>query len=376
MKNILAVFILLALYSPVSVYAMDFRNLPIDKLEEYVRKGNPAAQNELGNRYWSGVRGARKKQQEAIELFEIAAEQGVVPAQLSLGDIYKKGLGVEKNLVKAIHWYRLAADQGNEYAKKALSKLESASDTRDQTRLAERGEVKERNNPGNFPFDVRDNRKDLNTVDRRNRPTAIQTDNYSKKTFNRPETYPHGQREKDQSVGKYDPWDNKNNRLLYLTKGLVITVDGADEEVDTETPFVINTVTGSILYPENCKDSVPYKKEDFTEKFEYPTFFDVQLRDNKLLFTIKSMFYPMEIKIKELKLKSWVEHIAIDNKKKPSNYLIKIKYNLKPADKLLLRGEDGVKMSIITGSERDFSYRVKEKGQKVSVVPYKTPSFR
>ena len=54
---------------------------------------------------------------ELFRLFSQAANQGHVTAQCNLGSCYEKGEGVEKNLSKAIEWYKTAAEQENERAK-------------------------------------------------------------------------------------------------------------------------------------------------------------------------------------------------------------------------------------------------------------------
>lgn len=43
----------------------------------------------------------------------VAAEQGNTQAMLTIGELYEKGLGVTKNLTKALGWYEKAADAGN-----------------------------------------------------------------------------------------------------------------------------------------------------------------------------------------------------------------------------------------------------------------------
>jgi hypothetical protein len=40
-----------------------------------------------------------------------------------MGHMYLKGYGVPKDRTEAIKWYKQAADEGNEYAKKELKKL-------------------------------------------------------------------------------------------------------------------------------------------------------------------------------------------------------------------------------------------------------------
>jgi len=51
------------------------------------------------------------------------AQAGDSIAQYQLGNRYSAGEGVSKDVVEAVRWYRLAADQGHELALIALRKL-------------------------------------------------------------------------------------------------------------------------------------------------------------------------------------------------------------------------------------------------------------
>lgn len=53
-----------------------------------------------------------------------AAEQGHSGAQCVLGVCYANGEGVSKDMSEAVKWWRKAAEQGDEDAKKALNSLE------------------------------------------------------------------------------------------------------------------------------------------------------------------------------------------------------------------------------------------------------------
>jgi TPR repeat protein len=53
--------------------------------------------------------------------FRKAAEQGEVQAQTSLGTMYGKGVGVQKNTAEAVRWYRRAAEQGDSIAQYNLA---------------------------------------------------------------------------------------------------------------------------------------------------------------------------------------------------------------------------------------------------------------
>ena len=49
---------------------------------------------------------------EAVRLYRLAAEQGDVSAQVSLGFMYDKGEGVAEDDIEALRWFLLAAEQG------------------------------------------------------------------------------------------------------------------------------------------------------------------------------------------------------------------------------------------------------------------------
>ena len=70
--------------------------------------------------------------QEAARFMEEAAVGGVPQAQYFLGNAYKQGLGVEKNLAHAIAWWTKAASLSYQPAADALSKLRRQTLAADQ----------------------------------------------------------------------------------------------------------------------------------------------------------------------------------------------------------------------------------------------------
>ncbi|MBH0192217.1 MAG: tetratricopeptide repeat protein [Nitrospira sp.] len=63
------------------------------------------------------------REQEATQLMEDAARDGVLPAQFFLGNAYKSGQGVEKNLSLAVFWWAQASALNYQPATDTLTKL-------------------------------------------------------------------------------------------------------------------------------------------------------------------------------------------------------------------------------------------------------------
>lgn len=57
---------------------------------------------------------------EAIKYLKLAAEQEYPPAQYLLGVLYDKGEGVKKDETEALRLYQLAAEQGHALAQKVM----------------------------------------------------------------------------------------------------------------------------------------------------------------------------------------------------------------------------------------------------------------
>ena len=65
--------------------------------------------------------GCDPDESKAASWFERAATQGLVEAQIALGDAYRSGRGVSADEAVARQWYEKAARQGNETATKRLA---------------------------------------------------------------------------------------------------------------------------------------------------------------------------------------------------------------------------------------------------------------
>ena len=73
-------------------------------------KGDAAAQNNLGNMYYSGL-GVAQNDEKAIKWLRLAAEAGIIEAQYTLGCLYNFGRRPDDK--KAKKWYSLAAEAGH-----------------------------------------------------------------------------------------------------------------------------------------------------------------------------------------------------------------------------------------------------------------------
>ena len=85
----------------------------------------------LANVYLYGERVTRDPSR-AVAWYRKAAERGDVTAQLNLGDLYRRGLGMPKNKIKSYVWLSLAATQGNEWALATKRKLTERMSTQEQ----------------------------------------------------------------------------------------------------------------------------------------------------------------------------------------------------------------------------------------------------
>jgi len=102
-------------------------------LQQMAMKGDAAAENAIGLRYFQGApkEGIRQDEKEAFRWFNKAAEDGSLPAQAKLSFLYWSGRGVPKDINKAYFWTVLArarGDQGN----KDLATVLSSGMTRSQ----------------------------------------------------------------------------------------------------------------------------------------------------------------------------------------------------------------------------------------------------
>ena len=92
-------------------------------LIQKTEKGDAGAQLLLGGMYLYGI-GVTKDEVEAVKWFRKTADQGYATGQFTLGARYADGRGVPKDEVEAYKWYLLAEAQGDEQAKKSIADIE------------------------------------------------------------------------------------------------------------------------------------------------------------------------------------------------------------------------------------------------------------
>jgi hypothetical protein len=90
-------------------------------------KGDPAAENALGLRYFQGDAKNRisRDEKQAFRWFRRAADHGSLPAQAKLGALYWGGRGVPKDLNQAYFWTLLARARGDKESKDLATILAS-----------------------------------------------------------------------------------------------------------------------------------------------------------------------------------------------------------------------------------------------------------
>ena len=70
--------------------------------------------------------GIPEDESRAFELLDQAAKRGATRAQLAVGEMYEHGIATRKDPVMAAFWYRKAAEQGLDEARRRLDALEAA----------------------------------------------------------------------------------------------------------------------------------------------------------------------------------------------------------------------------------------------------------
>lgn len=106
---------------PLLVCAAD-----VDAIRRQAEQGDALAQAKLASLYLLGRDGVGKDDATAAEWMEKAANQGVIDAQVVMGAMYDRGLGVTGDRDKATQWYEKAAAKGHGTSLAILGKNDAA----------------------------------------------------------------------------------------------------------------------------------------------------------------------------------------------------------------------------------------------------------
>ena len=110
---------------PFRILVVDDDAKAVELYREAAELGIASAQNNLGLMYRDG-RGVDQDDGKALEWLRRAADLCDSTAQYNLGQMYENGRGVTQDRATAIAWYWMAAAQGQENARKALTRLVDA----------------------------------------------------------------------------------------------------------------------------------------------------------------------------------------------------------------------------------------------------------
>lgn len=110
-----------ALQDGLSLYDRNQPEKAFRYLEYAAKGGSTEAQLRLGYMYEKGI-GVDADYEEAAAYYYDAARQGEPQAMKNLGQMYEYGLGVEEDWSKAAEWYQRGARRGNVQAQSALAR--------------------------------------------------------------------------------------------------------------------------------------------------------------------------------------------------------------------------------------------------------------
>jgi GAF domain-containing protein len=96
----------------------------LEALQKLAGGGDPAAQFDVGMRYWTGDQ-VPQDYAKSAHWFSLAAEQGNLAAQAMLANCYSAGRGLPADPVRAYFWSYLAQAAGDEASKSRVASLAS-----------------------------------------------------------------------------------------------------------------------------------------------------------------------------------------------------------------------------------------------------------
>lgn len=104
-------------------YRMTDYKLAAQTLEKASKLGDTGADAMLGNMYLNGIH-FKKDYRKALVYIQKAVADDDPQALTDLAICYENSYGVARDMDKAIEFYKRRAAQGNEYAKRALERLQ------------------------------------------------------------------------------------------------------------------------------------------------------------------------------------------------------------------------------------------------------------
>nr|WP_315061944.1 tetratricopeptide repeat protein [uncultured Campylobacter sp.] len=104
-------------------YRMTDYKLAAQTLEKASKLGDTGADAMLGNMYLNGIH-FKKDYKKALVYIQKAVADDNPQALTDLAICYENSYGVARGMDKAIEFYKRGAAQGNEYAKRALERLQ------------------------------------------------------------------------------------------------------------------------------------------------------------------------------------------------------------------------------------------------------------
>ena len=76
------------------------------------QRGDPVAETDVGIMYYEGL-GVPRDRVEGVKWFKSSAKQGTPGGEVDMGIAYATGEGIRQDRVQAYMWFNLAADQGS-----------------------------------------------------------------------------------------------------------------------------------------------------------------------------------------------------------------------------------------------------------------------
>jgi TPR repeat protein len=125
-KNIYVLLCILCAIGGLSYTVLDLYDQPFMSLKSSVQRFLSVRLNDINELYTSGYNSDRQKNyKEAVKWYRKAAERGHAQAQVNLGTLYSKGLGVGRDYTETVKWYRKAAEQEHAQAQNNLGVMYS-----------------------------------------------------------------------------------------------------------------------------------------------------------------------------------------------------------------------------------------------------------